>query len=76
MNGRNPRLKGRMSGVIGIFLSILSFFTLPFILGISGFITGYFASKRGAIRMGRWSMVLSSFVMILTLLLRPFYQPY
>ncbi len=65
--------KGKMTGVIGIVLSILSFFTMPFILGISGFFTGFIASKRGAVRLGRWSMVLSSFVVVLTLLLNPFF---
>jgi len=64
--------KGKLTGSIGILLSLLSFFTMPFLLGISGFFTGWIASKRGAVRLGRWSMILSSFVVVLTLLLNSF----
>ncbi|WP_051330840.1 hypothetical protein [Aneurinibacillus terranovensis] len=59
-------------GTLALVLSLLSFFVMPFLLGIVGFVLGYAAARRGAAS-GRWAMGLSAVAVLLTLFLRPFY---
>lgn len=64
---------GSLPGTLGFILALLAFFMMPFILGISAFVLGYVAVRRGAGRLGRWTMGLSAMAVLLTIALRPFY---
>jgi hypothetical protein len=70
----NERKKegGTGLGVLGLVMALLAFFMMPVILGVSAFVIGYIAARRGS-GAGRWAMGLSVVAVLLTLLLRPFY---
>lgn len=64
---------GTLPGTLGLILALLAFLMMPFILGISAFVLGYVAARRGSAGLGRWTMGLSAIAVLLTLALRPFY---
>ncbi|BAU29270.1 hypothetical protein DFP93_13233 [Aneurinibacillus soli] len=64
---------GILPGTLGLILALLAFLMMPFILGISAFVLGYVAVRRGSVGLGQWTMGLSAVAVLLTLVLRPFY---
>ncbi|WCN37003.1 hypothetical protein [Aneurinibacillus uraniidurans] len=64
---------GTLPGTLGLILALLAFLMMPFVLGISAFVLGYVAVRRGSAGLGRWTMGLSAVAVVLTFLLRPFY---
>jgi hypothetical protein len=63
---------GRGIGGLAIALSIISLFIFPVILGAAGIITGFIARRRGAVKLGAWSIGLGILSIVTRLFIAPF----
>ncbi|MGE7759240.1 DUF4190 domain-containing protein [Peribacillus sp. NPDC097895] len=64
--------RGTAIGVIALIISIVSLFTMPFILGIVGIIVGIVARSRGS-NMGTWAIVIGAVSIIVGIFILPFF---
>ncbi|MDN5386770.1 DUF4190 domain-containing protein [Bacillus sp. LB7] len=64
---------GRVTGYIGLALSIISLFMLPVLLGIAGIIVGYIARRQGAAGLGAWAMGIGAVSLVLGIFITPFF---
>jgi|GEM_PF-583084 len=60
-------------GMVGLGLSILSLFLLPYLIAPVGIILGYLAFRRGARTMGIWSMVIGAAAILGAMVFYPYY---
>jgi hypothetical protein len=63
-------------GMVGIGLSVLSLFLLPYLLAPAGIIVGYLAFRRNARTTGTWAMVIGALAILGALLIYPYYRAY
>jgi hypothetical protein len=63
---------GNGLGWIGLGVSILSLFFLPYLLGPAGIVLGYLAYRQNARTLGIWAMVAGTLGILGALLLYPF----
>jgi len=67
---------GNTMGMVGIGLSVLSLFLLPYLLAPAGIIVGYLAFRRNARTTGTWAMVIGALAILGALLIYPYYRAY
>jgi hypothetical protein len=60
-------------GVIGLGLSILSLFTLPYVIAPIGMIMGYLAFRREARTLGAWAMAVGAVAILGAVLIYPYF---
>ena len=68
--------QGNLSKLIGfmaVFLSVLSFFFIPFVCAIIAIVLGFIAQRKGEISIGAWAIGISALSIILTIFIRPFF---
>lgn len=68
--------KSKMAKGIGfsaLFLSVLSFFFEPFVLGIIAIVLGFVAQRKGEIAIGAWAIGISAISIILAIFIFPFF---
>ncbi|MFM1654415.1 hypothetical protein ACI7RC_20310 [Brevibacillus sp. B_LB10_24] len=65
---------GSTMGMVGIGLSILSLFLLPYLLAPAGIIVGYLAFRRNARTTGTWAMVIGALAILGAVLIYPYYR--
>lgn len=63
---------GTVIGITGLVLSLISLFTLPFLLALGGIGAGFIASRRGAVSLGKWSIGIGLISMIGAMIFAPF----
>ncbi len=63
---------GTAFGIIGLVLSLLSLFTLPFVLSLIGIAAGFMANRRGAKGLGKWAIGVGVISMVGAMLFAPF----
>lgn len=63
---------GAALGMIGLVLSLISLFTLPFLLSLLGIGAGFFAYRRGAKSLGKWAIGIGIISMIGSMMFAPF----
>lgn len=63
---------GSAIGMIGLVLSLISLFTLPFLLSILGIGAGFFAYRRGATSLGKWAIGIGLISLIGSMVFAPF----
>ncbi|WP_134704288.1 DUF4190 domain-containing protein [Ammoniphilus sp. YIM 78166] len=63
---------GTAFGIIGLVLSLLSLFTLPFVLSLIGIAAGFMANRRGARGLGKWAIGVGIISMVGAMLFAPF----
>jgi hypothetical protein len=62
---------GTALGITGLVFSLISLFTLPFLLSLIGIGAGFFAYRRGARSLGRWAIGLGIVAFIGALVFAP-----
>lgn len=63
---------GSALGMIGLVLSLISLFTLPFLLSVLGTGAGFFAYRRGAKSLGKWAIGIGVISLIGSMMFAPF----
>jgi hypothetical protein len=63
---------GTALGITGLVFSLISLFTLPFLLSFIGMGAGFFAYRRGARSLGRWAIGIGIVAFIGALVFAPF----
>jgi hypothetical protein len=60
-------------GMVGLGLSILSLFLLPYIVAPIGMVLGYLAFRRNARTLGAWAMIVGAVAILGALVIYPYY---
>jgi len=73
VNETNWNEAARGLGMVGLGLSVLSLFLLPYLIAPIGIVIGYMAYRRNARTLGTWAMIVGAIAILGALLIYPYY---